>query len=619
MSAGEQQPTIQGIARSLRDLLSHRRYGLEYYQREYGWKATQVEELMDDLTSAFFSQRELGQERADVAKFRPYFLGPIITSTREGVRYLIDGQQRMTTLSLLLIQILHSLESGNDQRGDVQSCVYSSQYGKKTFALDVPEREGCMRALLDARDFDPAGESESVRSLWARYHDLVGLFEIDEGDLPFFVDWFLEKVILVEITTTESKMAYEIFETMNDRGLSLTPTDMLKSYLLANVKDDQRIKSSDDFWRKRVTELGDTDKNADADFFKSWLRSSYADTIRARKRGAAPEDWDLIGTEFHKWVRDHEGRLGLKSPTDFDEFINEKFSRMSRHYLRMLRAQNTLTPDLEHVRYNAETGFTHQLTVALAPVTHEDDDATATEKMALVARYLDGLVARRMVNFTRFGYSTMQYAMFILSKDIRGLDLPALRDRLTERTQGLDETFNAVHDFRLHRRNGKHVRYLLARLTDFVERQCGNEPVFEQLVDRGRDHPYEIEHIWADKYERHQDEFGSVHDFDDARNRFGGLLLVPKSFNASYGALPYEEKVVHYRGQNHLLVKSLHPDTYERNPDFRRFIESPDVAFEPSGDNFSDADMQQRQALYRQLCELVWPLDAFQPHAASAG
>ena len=52
-------------------------------------------------------------------------------------------------------------------------------------------------------------------------------------------------------------------------------------------------------------ELG---KDEDADGIKSWLRSQYAESIRERKRGAAPKDFDLIGTEFHRWVRDHEKR-----------------------------------------------------------------------------------------------------------------------------------------------------------------------------------------------------------------------------------------------------------------------------------------------------------------------
>ena len=55
--------------------------------------------------------------------------------------------------------------------------------------------------------------------------------------LPYFVDWLIENVHLVEITAYSDGDAYTIFETMNDRGLSLTPADMLKGYLLANITD----------------------------------------------------------------------------------------------------------------------------------------------------------------------------------------------------------------------------------------------------------------------------------------------------------------------------------------------------------------------------------------------
>ncbi|MBK7760321.1 MAG: DUF1524 domain-containing protein, partial [Deltaproteobacteria bacterium] len=46
---------------------------------------------------------------------------------------------------------------------------------------------------------------------------------------------------------------------------------------------------------------------------------------------------------------------------------------------------------------------------------------------------------------------------------------------------------------------------------------------------------YEVEHIWANRPERHSDEFPQSSDFQDVRNHIGGLLLLPKSFNASYG------------------------------------------------------------------------------------
>ena len=72
--------------------------------------------------------------------------------------------------------------------------------------------------------------------------------------------------------------------------------------------------------------------------------------------------------------------------------------------------------------------------------------------------------------------------------------------------------------------------------------------------------------------ERHRDEFAHPADFAEYRNRIGGLLLLPKSFNASYGDKPYAEKREHYFGQN-LLAQSLHETAYEHNPGFRKFRE----------------------------------------------
>ena len=120
------------------------------------------------------------------------------------------------------------------------------------------------------------------------------------------MDWLVENVHLVEITAYSDGDAYTIFETMNDRGLSLTPADMLKGYLLANITDADKRTRASRVWKERVQALAELGKDEDADGIKSWLRSQYAESIRERKRGAAPQDFDLIGTEFHRWVRDHE-------------------------------------------------------------------------------------------------------------------------------------------------------------------------------------------------------------------------------------------------------------------------------------------------------------------------
>ena len=115
---------------------------------------------------------------------------------------------------------------------------------------------------------------------------------------------------------------------------------------------------------------------------------------------------------------------------------------------------------------------------------------------------------------------------------------------------------------------------------------------------------YEVERIWADHPERHKDEFDHPSEFTSYRNRVGGLLLLPKSFNASYGDLPYQEKRQHYLTQN-LLARSLHEQCYERNPGFSRFMAESGLPLHAHHE-FKRADLDQRQTLYMRLAERIW-------------
>lgn len=86
-----------------------------------------------------------------------------------------------------------------------------------------------------------------------------------------------------------------------------------------------------------------------------------------------------------------------------------------------------------------------------------------------------------------------------------------------------------------------------------------------------------------------------------------GLVLLSKKINASYGDLPYEEKLPYYYKEN-LLAGSLHPKTYERNPGFLRFVQESGLPFRPH-EEFKRKDMEERGELYRQLAERIWNPD----------
>jgi len=597
---------IRGDAKNIRALLGGAKFAVDYYQREYRWETKQIAELIEDLSEKFLESYQEGDERSEVESYGHYFLGSIIVSDKEGKKYIIDGQQRLTSLTLLLIH-LHRRLTDAEQQGQLAELIFSQKFGKRSFNLEVSERTACMEALFTGEPFDENGQPESVANILARFHDIEDHFpeELLDKPLPYFADWLIESVHLVEITAYSDADGYTIFETMNDRGLSLTPTDMLKGYLLANITDTDRRNEASKVWRSRVAALQHLGKEEDADAIKSWLRSQHAQTIRERKRGAQPRDFDLIGTEFHRWVRDQEKPLGLKDSAAFGRFIQEDFAFYGHWYEQIWRAAESLTPGLETIHYNAQNNFTLQYPVLLAPLTRADDEANIKRKLRIAAIYLDIVIARRIWNWKDTSYSTMQYNMFqLVILAIRGKSVAELAKILKQRLDAEEETFASNDRFYLHGMNGRQIHRLLARITDYVETQSGRASRYSEYIKRSGKNGYEVEHIWANHADRHKDEFEHPADFSEYRNRIGGLLLLPKSFNASYGDLGYEPKLEQYRGQN-LLAQSLHPMAYDHDPGFQRFREESGISFRAHV-QFKKTDLDDRQKLYQKLADQIW-------------
>ena len=599
---------IRGDAKNLRTLLGGAKFAIDYYQREYRWQTKQVDELVNDLAEKFTDSHAPDDDRSAVERYGHYFLGSIIISDKDGRKFIIDGQQRLTTLSLLLIHVYRGLDDA-EQKSQLSDLIFSQRYGKRSFNLDVDERTACMEALFTGATIDEDGQPESVANILSRYQDIEDVFpdELTGETLPYFADWLIENVHLVEITAYSDADAYTIFETMNDRGLSLTPTDMLKGYLLANISDSERRNAASLVWRQHVAELQDLGKEEDADAIKAWLRSQHAQSIRERKGGAQPRDFDLIGTEFHRWIRDHEDALGLTNSSSFAALIEEEFAFYASWYRRIREAAETLTSGLESIHFNAQNNYTLQYPVLLAPLNREDSDGEIHRKLRVVSAYIDILIARRIWNWRAIDYSTMQYAMFLVMRDIRSKKVADLVDILEKRLAAEEEVFSSNDRFRLHGTNGRQIHRLLARMTDYVEVASGRPSRYHEYIQRRGKNGYEVEHIWADHPERHTDEFSHPADFAEYRNRIGDLLLLPKSFNASYGDKPYADKREHYYGQN-LLAQSLHENAYQHDPGFRRLVEGTGLPFRAHAE-FRKVDLDARQDLYRRLAEEIWNPD----------
>ncbi len=94
--------SIDAVAKTITDVLEKKKYAIDYYQREYRWESKQIAELVADLTTKFLEAHEPGHARGDVARYPGYYLGSIIVSHKDGKPFIVDGQQRLTSLTLLL-------------------------------------------------------------------------------------------------------------------------------------------------------------------------------------------------------------------------------------------------------------------------------------------------------------------------------------------------------------------------------------------------------------------------------------------------------------------------------------------------------------------------------------
>jgi uncharacterized protein with ParB-like and HNH nuclease domain len=601
---------IDADDRTVFEVLNDRKYTVDYFQREFSWEQKHIEQLITDLTSTFLDAYTEGDPRKAVEHYNNYYLGPFVVSSRAGMRSIIDGQQRLTSLTLFLIY-LNNLQKLLHGKESIEPLVFSEKYGEKSFNIQVEERKECLEKLFLKGDYEVQPEDdESTVNMASRYADIGEAFpeEIKGKPFPYFIDWLKNNVILVEITAYSDDNAYTIFESMNDRGLNLTSTEMLKGYILSRFNEAKDREKANKFWKESIQSLHQYSKDEDQKFFQAWLRSQYADTIRQGKAGSSNEDFEKIGTRFHSWFRDNLPKMGLDadSSEDFRAILHDEMKFYLQAYLEILEAQGKEKPGWENVYYHSCWGIAESLAFPLmmAPLKSTDSSDVTRQKINEVASYLETFAIRRSINFKKFGASSIRYTMYSLAKEIRGKKLECLRKILRTKLNEMSEKWDGVSEFRLHGMNRYFVKFLLSRITGFIEEQSGCATNFSTYFDGHGKKPYEVEHIWADKFKEHKDEFDQQHEFDNYRNRIGDLVLLPQGTNQSYGAMPYAEKIKHYLKEN-MLVKSLHPKAYENNPNFVKMARRLGLKFK-AHKSFTKADIDERQELIQSICEVMW-------------
>ena len=165
---------IKGSQKNLRMLFQNMKYSIPYYQREYRWERKHIEEMIEDLTSEFLNHYHSGDSREQVKKYGAYFMGSIVIDSGENA--IVDGQQRFSSLSLLLIYLNNRLHTIKQSYNLIEGMIFSESFGNKSFNINVEDRAACMKAMFNDEPFDASNSSESVKTL---YECLLPIFRTD--------------------------------------------------------------------------------------------------------------------------------------------------------------------------------------------------------------------------------------------------------------------------------------------------------------------------------------------------------------------------------------------------------------------------------------------------------
>lgn len=492
------------------------RYRVDVFQRDFRWQHKQIDALISDLTSSFYNSYKNGDTLAAVRNYDCYYMGPVVLCDNDGEMSVVDGQQRLTSFSLLFIYLRHlqrklKLEDVNYR--ELNNYIFVLLNGKRTFSLDVPARKKVMDYLykdaIHTVDFEIVGNNENDResntNLMTCYDDICHIFprEIqNEQVLPLFIEWLVTRVVLVEIKASDMDNAYTIFETMNDRGLSLNPTEILKAHLLSKITDEDRREEMNLFWKGRISDIKfKAGSEGDLAFFRAWFRAKYAETIKKGQSGEEMEDFEQIGSRFQNWFKNNQKRMHLTKSDDYYNFVKGDFDFFSTQYMDIIDKQHT-SDDEESEEFYITACFpmadSLMMPLMMAPVMARDSVEEIGQKLRIVNHYADVFINRRSLLGKSVNQSTIRRKIFEIVKGIRNQDIKTLKDYLLNDLGKLEtETYLPVGQ----NLSQNYSHYVLARIWYAID----NHNWFDSLLRTRRQASLIITQIFSyDEWEEYE-------------------------------------------------------------------------------------------------------------------
>ncbi len=530
------------------------------YQRRYAWEEKQVLDLFYDIN--YLNEQQ-------------YHLLGMTLSIRESEGYpsiisIVDGQQRITTL-LLTIKVLHDhyKSIGGDKfLTAIRSCLFA----KKNDGSESPK---IIHGKLDRLDFEKLinqneiNENTKTSNLSAAYYCLKERIEkFDIEKVEEFWRKLFTTVTIIDYKLDKNTDAYKIFEITNNRGLALTKTDIIKSFILGHISiivdikgESNRLNSILDKWQKIITNLDGIKKD---EFFRHFLMSKINKKISFNKLIEFFKSYyfnnikevELL-TEYKRHMHDKSKVKSSESPSQKNQIVR----RTIEGFLDDLNEasiiyKNITNADFDDKKINLEIKDLNRVEAKPAYTfllhTFSDKKIKTKEKLKII-NFLQIFMLRRQINksatgelddfFSKLcGYNGENY-------------ITNVKEEIEIRAPGFypaDEEFIkkfAEFDFSTNR-----AKYVLSKIENYLS-PLGEKIINWDLVQLEHIIPQKINNVkygdWVNYLGKGIDEHKKV------LNTIGNLTLLKDRLNLDASNNSFNDKKKQYGRSTFLITKKL--------------------------------------------------------------
>ncbi len=600
-------------------VFSNTTYYIDFYQRQYKWNDVPVKRLLDDIFFRFNTEYILHKDSdIDIDRliddYGWYYLNSYVTNKSDGNLYVVDGQQRLTTLTLILIKLMHLAKEYESELEDWISDKIVGRSGyKRTFWMNHESHLDAMQGLFEAKELSKIDTDSGItaKNMVSNYKVISSWLDkelTDKHKFESFVFYFLKRLVLINLNVEQTDVPM-IFEVINDRGVRLKPYEILKGKLLGQVDKKELVALQlNELWDGQVDLLNEYNEDEIDGFFTHYLRSQFASTIAEGKKFDKDYHRAIFQKDVNEILQLEHNAKKVKS------FLQNEFKYYTTLYERILDYDYEYDENYPHVYFNGLNEMNTQYMLILSACKLNDPDED--EKIKLVSKELDKLFCLLQLqrSYNSNDFATMVYK---LSSEIRGADLDVIQSKFDKylkellsnaRGTNVEETMNYAFFKDTGIELGKRFkRYFFARVEQFIAQNTNmqmKQNFYDLVMNTGYVNGFHIEHILAENEENHALFDHDMELFESERNRLGGLLLLKGKDNISSNNESYKDKIKSYAGTLY-WNETLLEDTYKSKLDFKKMMKDFNLNFRPMN-TFGREELEERHKLLFDITKHIW-------------